>query len=126
MRHEFRVGDGFIEVKTYGRAELGGFEGMIKGIVEHPQWAPGGSLLIDHSELDLSDFTPADNKAIVTIVEGMKARLGRARCAFVMPHDLHFGLMRMWEFLVLEHWEGITMTFRSRDAAISWLKGQKQ
>ena len=47
---------GHFEVKTEGKAEISGFKSFLNEIFNHPQWEPGMSVLLDHSDLVLSFF----------------------------------------------------------------------
>lgn len=41
--------DAFLEIKTYGDANLQGFKDFIKSLLAHERWIPGEALLINHT-----------------------------------------------------------------------------
>ncbi len=52
MKYEILCCDDFLEVRTYGDAELQGFKDFLQAVLTHEHWHPGDALLINHSELN--------------------------------------------------------------------------
>ena len=121
MEYSIVSRDGFLEVRTIGDGELQALANMLAELVSHPQWEPGGNLLVDHSELNAGPITPNDVRFLADKCALLRERFGRARCAHLVARNLEFGLVRMWEAYVEGKWDVIAMCFRSRVDATSWL-----
>lgn len=121
MRYEIFRFDGFLEVRTYGDAELQGFKDFLIAVFAHEYWHPGGALLINHSELNSAPLTIDNLRALAFFIETLQAQIGQAKIAILVARDLEYGIGRMWEALVPEEKEYARELFRSRDEAISWL-----
>lgn len=124
MQYAIVRGNGFLEVRTLGNAELGGLANMVDELLSHPHWEPGGKLLVDHSELNAGPITVDEVRVLADKVTQVRERFGHARCAHLVARSLEFGLVRMWEAYVEGRWDTVTMCFRSRVDAISWLEGR--
>ena len=109
------------EIKTSGDAGPRGFGDLLDGLLEHEEWQPGASFLMDHTGLNSNPLSTNEMKAIAKICESRGPELGASKCALLVTSDLEFGLARMWDVYVEDRWNVITELFRSRDAAISWL-----
>lgn len=115
---------GFLEVKTIGNAELQPLAHMVAELLAHPQWEPGGKILIDYSKLNAGPITADEVRLLADKVGLARERFGRARCAHLVAQSLEYGLVRMWEAYVEDQWDGVTKCFKSRVDATSWLKGR--
>jgi hypothetical protein len=124
MRYTIVCGDGFLDVKTSGDADLKGLLDMIADILSHPKWEKDGAILIDHSDLNSDPLTGGEIHSLAVEAGRVRERFGQARVAHLVTRSLEFGMVRMWEANVSDKWDVPTMCFRSRDEAILWLKRQ--
>jgi hypothetical protein len=125
MKHTIIWGDGFLAVKTSGDAGLKGLADMVADILSHPKWEKDGAIFIDHSDLNSDPLTVGEIYSIAGEVGRVRERFGRARVAFLVARDLEFGMLRMWDAIASDKWDGISRSFRSRTEAISWLKSNE-
>ena len=116
--------DGFLEVRTIGNAELHGLANMLEALLSRPDWEPGGRLLVDHSELNAGPITADEVRSLADKASRLRERFGRARCAHLVARNLEFGLVRMWEAYIEGRWDAVTMCFRSRVDATTWLESR--
>jgi hypothetical protein len=124
MRYEILCYDDFLEVKTYGDAELQIFKDFIRNIFTHENWQPGGALLINHSELNAAPLTTDEIREMADFTKPFLSQIGQAKIAILVARDLEFGVGRMWQVFASEGRESAREVFRSRDEAISWLKNE--
>jgi hypothetical protein len=124
MKYTIISQDDFLEVRARGRVGRQEIENLIGELLAHPDWEPGGKLLVDYSEAMADPITAGEVQSIAKEVTLQRGRFGHARCAHLVARDLEYGMIRMWEAFVDERWDGITMCFRSRGEALAWLKGQ--
>jgi hypothetical protein len=122
MRYEILCFDDFLEVKTYGDAELKVFKDLTLAILAHEHWHPGCAILLNHSELNTAPLTTDELRKIADFNKQFKSQIGRAKIAIFVARDLEFGIGRMWQVFASEGRESTTELFRSRYEAISWLK----
>ena len=126
MQYIFVSGDGFLEVKTSGSANHNALARMVDDILRHADWKAGGSILVNHSDLNPGRLTVGEIRSIANIVSHKKDGFGQARVAHLVTQDLQFGLVRMWEAFITGNWDASTRCFRSRDEAIAWLKSDEE
>ncbi len=122
MRYEILCFDRFLEVRTYGDAELQGFKDFLQAIFTHTHWHPGGALLINHSELNSAPLTNDKLRALASFIEPFQSQIEKAKIAILVARDLEYGIGRIWEAFVSEKREYARKLFRSRDEAIFWLE----
>jgi hypothetical protein len=122
MEYAIAWRDGYLEAKTHGDATFDGIAEMIAGLIAHAKWRPGGSVLVDHTELNAGPLTLAQIRAIAALAGQSREQVGTTRIAHLVARDLEFGLVRMWESFVSNQWDARLMCFRSRDEAVAWLK----
>lgn len=123
MDFSLQVADGFFEIKTYGDAEVEKFLDFIQALVAHEKWRPGSSVLIDHSALNAGPLTVDDISAIAYICGDYRDQIGDSKMVILVGRDLEYGLARMWSVYVNGKWDVTATILRSRDEALSWLKG---
>jgi len=84
-------------------------------------WVPGYNSLVDLSELDATGVTVAGLHALASLVERTFAPHNiHPKIAVYAPHDLPFGLARMYSIKV-ESFESHEV-FRDKEEALRWLK----
>jgi len=107
----------YMLVETRGKASLEGFMDMTASIRSHRAWQPGGAVIFDHSELDM---TTLPRQAISEIAF---ATIGRARLAVVCSRPLNYGLTRVWLAQLDAETQQQCRLFASRDEARAWIRG---
>lgn len=122
MRYEILSFDDFLEVRTYGNAELQGFKDFIQAFVTHKDWRTGGALLVNHSELNAASLTNNEISEMADFTKPFLPQIGRAKIALLVMRDLEYGMGRVWQVFASEGRESVSGIFRSREEAISWLK----
>jgi len=96
-----------------------------KAFFDSEDWVPGHNSLVDLSELDAADITPAGLQSLAGLVRSRFAPHNiHPRIAVYAPHDLPYGLARMYSVRV-EAFESHA-AFRDRDEAIEWLRTGKE
>jgi len=113
--------DGILESKTQGDATFDGLAGMTSALLSHEKSMPGGTVLVDHSDLKADSLKLGEIRSLAEMTAQARTQIGRARIAHVVSRDLEFGLVRMWENFASPHTDARLGCFRSRDHAIAWL-----
>jgi hypothetical protein len=121
---DFAGKDADVTVTTSGVADAAGFAQMNDELVAHPRFRPGMSILVDHSALDVTSLRAGDVQAIAQAVTAMASSIGPGSIAIVAPTKVGFGVARMSEGLAGPA-ELRTRTFRSRTAAVEWLRDER-
>jgi hypothetical protein len=125
MRFEILCFGDFLEVRTYGDADLKGCKDFIRAFLAHEHWHPGGALLINHSELNSNPLTTDDIIELAQFTKPFLPQMGKARIALLVSRNLEFGMGRMWQSFASEGRESVSEVFKSREQAISWLKKEQ-
>jgi len=104
MTHTFDFdGDlGDVLVRTSGSASQRGFVHLIAELTAHPRFAPGMTIVVDHTDLDLGPLTNDDIRGVARTTKAVEDQLQSALLVVVAPTMLGFALSRMWEALVDE------------------------
>lgn len=123
MKHsiEPELSCGSFFVVTEGKANVQGLIAFLKGIISHPLWKPGMSLLVDHRRLSLKDFSRAETETVVDYFVRIGDKLGSGKCALVMNRDVDFGIARSGELLASQRTDVDIRVFRSLEEAEDWL-----
>lgn len=116
---------GHFEVKTEGKAEVSGFQSFLNEIFTHPQWTPGTSLLLDHSDLVLRFFNTDEVRSVSNIVVNNSDRIGKGKWAFVISGNFAYGMARMWQIITEEKAPMEINIFKDREQAVRWLSNGK-
>jgi len=83
-------------------------------------WVPGHNSFVDLSEFDPADISPTGLRALAALVESrFTPHNFRAKIAVYAPHDLPYGLSRMYSVDV-DSFE-THRSFREKDKALAWL-----
>ncbi|MEW6510113.1 MAG: hypothetical protein AB1428_04065 [Bacteroidota bacterium] len=81
-------------------------------------------ILWDFSEADLSEISPQDVANLVALTKRFSSRRPGGKTALLFSSDFGFGMGRMYD---IQHdvsgGEVMHMSFRGKDAAMSWLLG---
>ena len=118
----FDQSDEFIYVKTAGNASPEGFDKLMTGIVNFPQFQPGGKQLIDHRNLKGKLITAAEVQQIRDVVKKYLKQIGYGKCAYLIPDALGYGLVRMYELMGGEELHKEMAVFYEMDEAVKWLR----
>jgi hypothetical protein len=116
---------GHFEVKTVGKAEISGFKSFLNEIFSHPQWEPGMSVLLDHSDLVLSFFRTDEVRSVSKIVIDNSKYIGKGKWAFVISGSFAYGMARMWQIITEENAPMEINIFKDREQAVQWLSNGK-
>jgi hypothetical protein len=113
-----------VEVATHGLADLDGLKEMNHRIAEACERERSASILVDHSDLDVSRLSMSDVEALSRTAASFKHVFGNRKCAHVVSKDSQYGLVRAWEIMVdLKGLDEVdARTFRDRDEAVGWLE----
>ena len=121
MEYEIHQRKGFVEVVTHGDGDVEVFQRIMNEAFSHPDWKPGVSILIDHSNFNAEPLTVDGMKTLAGMVSAARVELASSRMAIVVPGDLQYGLGRMWQVYIEDKWDGASEVFRSREDALGWL-----
>jgi hypothetical protein len=121
MRYTISAGDGFLEAKSSGDADLSTLDMLAHDIVAHPDWPVHRRVLIDHSAINGDPLPNAHLHALVHQNVAIRHQIGNARIAILVSRTLEFGMARMWEGLIASRWDATTGCFTVREQAIVWL-----
>lgn len=126
MRHDIVFGDGEadVTVRTFGVADREGFFAFNRELVDHPRYVPGMSVLLDHSELDMTLLSVADLDAVGAFVADLEERVGDGPVAIVAPDAFTFGLLSA-SVDVAQLQALSPRTFATREEAERWLAEQR-
>ena len=113
------------EIKTEGNAEVKVFNKFLNEIFTNPQWSPGQSLLLDHSDLEMGLLRTDEVRTISKIVLDNKDKIGRGKWAFIVSGNFAYGMARMWQIITEEKAPMEINIFKDRQEAISWLLNGK-
>ena len=113
-----------IEFDTHGLATTNGIIEMLHSVIELCIQNETANIIVDHSDLDASQLSKDDILKIshhfTKAIDIFKTR----KIAHIAAKDLQFGLVRMWEILVvLEGFPDLPlMVFKNKKSAIKWIK----
>lgn len=113
----------YVFIQTDGEVSVRGFDELLTGIVESPNWIAGAKQLVDHRKLKINTLPSEDVEKIKDIVKKHSKELGNGRCAFVVTDPLGFGLIRMYENLGGDDIHQEVGVFYTIDEAVEWLRG---
>ena len=126
MEHEITWGGDpeDVSVTTWGTATLEGLNAWVHEGLADSRFRPGMRILIDHSRLDWSGFTPKDMHQRIELFAKEAGRSGHISAAVVMGAPVDFGIARMEQAYIELHPDvhidlGI---FFSIDEAREWLR----
>ena len=120
------AGPADIVVRTAGIATVAGLDEWTRAALADVRRRPGMRALIDHRELDWTDFSRADVFARSESLRGYLADAEVSAVAVVLGSSLGYGLQRMMQAHTGEAADqaGIRFgAFRTIDEAEAWLTG---
>jgi hypothetical protein len=123
---EFADGPFEVIVTTSGAATPEAFQALRDEIFSDPRYTPGSSMLIDHTQLDMSGLSSDE---IRRVAQSDKHRYDETRpardVAVVVAQPAWYGLMRMWQTHYGEG-EGAARTrvVTSREEAYEWVENR--
>jgi len=109
------------EIKTKGKAEVSVFNSFLSETFNHPEWVPGASVLLDHSELLLSSFNTEEVRSVSNFVLRHSQKIGGGKWAFVIRGNFAYGMARMWQIITEENAPMEINIFKNREKALEWL-----
>jgi len=117
--------DSYYIAKWEGRVTDKSLSDGYRAFFESQEWVPGYDSLVDLSELDATDITQTGLQHLAELVKSTFAPHGiHPRIAVYAPHDLPYGLSRMYSAGV-ESFE-THRTFRDKSEALEWLRDRRQ
>jgi hypothetical protein len=120
-RVEFHEDPPIVAVITSGTADPAGWELFHDELLADPR-VEGRSLLIDHSELDVSSLSADAVRTIGRSVKSLSERLAPVRRAVVVTGGFRYGLARMARAELGPETEKMVQVFTSRSEALAWLR----
>jgi hypothetical protein len=121
MEYEIYRSEGLVEVVTHGEGDPKVFQDLLIDVLAHPDWKPGNSILMNHTDLKGGPLDADKLRMLADIVNASRDKLGSSRMAILTPGSLEFGLGRMWQTFVEDKWDGTSDLFRSKKDAERWL-----
>jgi len=111
-------------VTTWGSATIESLDAWVQEGLSDPRYRPGMRVLIDHSQLDWSELTPADIQQRIELFAKDAGRTGHISAAVVMRAPVDYGIARMEQAFIELHPEvqidlGV---FFSVEEARKWLR----
>jgi len=110
-----------VVVRTSGYGSLKNLLRAHKELMSHPTWQPGGHVMADHRNLELSHLRPEDVNSLVTMTQEHRTLLGDGRFAVVLDGDFVFGLGRMWEISAEGKTDLQIRIFKDPEKALLWV-----
>ena len=98
-----------------------------KAYFDSVEWLPLSKEVVDLSELDSTDVTSGGMERLARLIENLLIVRGIAsyHTAVYAPHDLGFGLSRIYEAMATGSPESV-MVFRQLSEALAWIKEIKE
>jgi hypothetical protein len=118
----FDPGESIFRIRTTGTVSRDGFEQLLEGLLKHPKWRSGMSLLSDYSDAEASSLSADDVRDLAQFYASLKDRLGPGRSAIVVSDALAFGIARMGISIAELKVSRQFRVFRSVQDAEQWLK----
>lgn len=113
---------GWWRVTTTGRFSSEGHVQMVRDIVEHPSWVPGGDVLFDHRALELDETTFETMFRAAQTHRAFESAIGDGRAAIVMGGTAAFGNARQFELLLGDTTASRFNILLDEAEAIRWLE----
>jgi hypothetical protein len=111
-----------VTITTSGTATLAAFDAWIEEVLTDPRYRPGMKVLVDHRQVDGSNFTADDVRALADANIRNDSRIGPSIVAKVMGEPYKYGLARMWQAYVEGRLALQTRVFYGIDEALEWLR----
>ena len=83
-------------------------------------------VLVDHRQLDGSNFTAADVRALADASIRNDARMGPSIVAKVMGEPYKYGMARMWQAYIEGKLARHTRVFYGIEEALDWLRNPER
>ena len=124
MEYIINYHKGIFEVTTSGNPTLQGFSELIKSLLEHEDWKPGGKILLNHTRLKIGSLSMRDVEAIASISGQMREQFGKVKIASIVAEDMNYGMVEAWQSMVrvYEGWDVSEELFKNKENAVEWLK----
>ena len=125
MKYNIHIEKELAIVHVSGQATAKGFSETTEALVSSPKWTPGMNILIDYSDLDLSNAASTNVNSFARALAPHRDQLGSGLCACVNTKPLNFGLGRMWQVFMEEHSNLKVAVFYDINEAKNWLQSEK-
>jgi hypothetical protein len=110
-----------VTIATSGAARAEDFRTMNEQLLADERFRPPMRMLVDHSNLDVSELTPEEVGRIADGVNRIGSLFGESKVALVAPTALGYGLARQFEALAAEP-DVLLGIFSTRANALAWLR----
>ncbi len=110
--------------RTSGVASVAGYEAMMRALASDPQFRPGVDLIVDHTNVDVSELTAAEIERVADLRARFTGAVAARAAGVVGPASpMRYGLGRMFEaYITAQRGTGITV-FETVEEAMAWLRG---
>lgn len=113
-----------IEAITHGDATVTGLLDMLRDTLELYLQNSLANILIDHSDLDVSQLSMQDISMVSKQSAEVNTIIQPVKCAHIAEHSSQVGLIRAWEIMLelndASNYQ--TQIFKNRSDALHWLK----
>jgi hypothetical protein len=110
---------GILRITVIGEPSFHDQEELAREWSQDPAFRPGMPILLDNRQRSTTS-TPSEVREIAREVEGSPILAPGTRCAVVVPHEVEFGMTRMFALLSDES-PLKTRPFHEMDQAVEWL-----
>jgi hypothetical protein len=124
MKHHIQIQEKFALIHVSGTAGPSGFSATAVALLALPEWKPNMNILIDYSDLNLSNVTTRDVDILAQSLAPHREQMGGGFCAIVNTKPLDFGLGRIWQVYMEEYTDLRVAVFYDIDEAKSWLQSR--
>ena len=120
------IEEGYFISKFTGEISDGDLLSSYKAYFEKEGWTPLSKEIVDLSELDSTTVTSDGMRRLSSYIENLLIERGITtyHTTVYAPHDLTFGLSRIYEVMAGGSPESV-MVFRQLSDAVSWIKERR-
>lgn len=112
-----------VRIELSGTLQSKEIQQTVAALLSDPAFRPGTSILSNH--VGLRDIATMEIvQSIIPLLEQVGERVGRCKCAVVVPRDASYGMARMVE-VYAEKTPVAVRAFRTRDEAEAWLQEER-
>jgi hypothetical protein len=122
MERNVDAASGLVTITMSGKVTYEGLIQAIRGMLDDPKFRKGANNLWDFRNADSDHLTNSDIQGLAAFIEKYKERRGEGyKVAFVVAHDVNFGLARVYEGYA-GRLPFKVMVYRSMEEALSWIR----
>lgn len=115
------AGNGIAYLKGIGEITSEEIQKLTLKLVQDPKWQLGFAILCDYREILQYRVSTEEVRSLAKFHQHLGHQVGKSRLAIIAPHNVVFGLNRMWEFLV-EGIEAQIRVCRTLEEAQEWIE----